>query len=236
MTLRAISLRIIRHNDSQSILTLWTETEGRVTVSLPAGTGRTAMRLRALTQPLSLVEAEIDLRQNRQIHTVRELRPLYTAMSLSASPVKNITALFLADFLDTCLRHNEADPLMSRFIFDSVISLDSMAADAASNFIIYFTLHFARFLGIEPDWPEVGAIFDMQEGRFRQSIPLHTNYLSEQETTTLRQLRRMTVRSMHLYHFSRAERSAILHRILAYYSIHHRPVTALPSLTILSAL
>lgn len=236
MTLNAICLRTIRHSDTQSILTLWTDRAGRVTVSVPAGNSPAARRLRALTQPLGLIETELDIRPTRNIQSIKDVRPISCSTQISADPVKNISALFIADLLETCLRNNEPDKLMTDFIIDSIASLDCMSHTAALNFIPYFMLRFTHFLGIEPDWSEPGDIFDLQEGQFRDSIPLHSDYLIGTNVRALRQLARINHRNLGRYRFTRSERTIILNRLLTYYSIHHRPVNTLPSFAILSTL
>ena len=233
-SIRGIALRTIKHSDRNSILSLWTATHGRISVALPAGSGKNANRLRALTMPLSPVSAEIDLRPDRSIYTMRDLRPDFVISGISASPAKTVTALFLADFLELSLRDQQPDPLLWSYIIESVRLLDALPARQAANFHLMFLLRLTRFIGIEPDWGERGTIFDLSDGCFKNSMPLHSRYLDEAATEALRSLARISPRNLHRYNFTRSQRRDILQQILLYYSLHHRPVLSLPSLDIIS--
>ena len=228
-----IALRTIAHNDRSSILSLWTAEAGRISVSIPADKGRKAARIRALTMPLSPVCAEVDIRPDRSIFSIRELRPAFVTVGISADPAKAMTAMLLADFLEVSLRELQPDPLMTAHIMDSVAAFDAMGRAAALNFHILFLMRLSRFLGIEPDWCQPGTLFDLREGSFRLSAPAHGQYLDETATAALRQLARMNIRNLGRFRLSRQQRRDILMQILAYYSIHHRPVLQLPSLEIM---
>lgn len=228
-----IALRTTRHSDRNSILTLWTAELGRISVSVPADKGRRASRIRALTMPLATICAEVDLRPGRDIYNIRELRPASIAPCISADPAKSMTAIFLADFLETSLRDHQPDPVMTAFITDSITLLDRLPDKIALNFHIFFLLRMTRFIGIEPDWTESGGIFDLREGVFRLTPPLHDDFLDEASTAALRTLSRMNPRNLGRFRLTRSQRASILNRILLYYTLHHRPVLSLPSLAIL---
>lgn len=228
-----IALRTIRHSDRNSILSLWTAELGRISVAVPADKGKRASRTRALTMPLSPVCAEVDVRPDRSIYNFRELRPALLTTGISCDPAKTMTALLLADFLEVSLRDMQPDRLMTAFMLESIAAFDAMSKAAAVNFHIYFLLRIARFLGIEPDWSEAGTLFDLREGSFKASAPLHGQFLDEAATTALRAFSRMNTRNLARYRLTTTQRRDILGKILLYYSIHHRPVLSLPSLEIM---
>lgn len=231
-----IALRTVRYSDSKAILSVWTAELGRISVNLPANNGRRASRVRALTMPLSPICLEVDVRPDRAIFNIRELRPAITIPGIGADPAKTITALFLADFLEVSLRDLQPEPLMTKFILESVSLLDRLPHITALNFNIYFLIRLTRFLGIEPDWVEPGTLFDLREGCFRLSAPLHNQYLDEASTAILRHLSRISPRNLVCFSFTRAERHRILDQLLLYYTMHHRPVLSLPSLAVIAEL
>lgn len=232
-TVTAIALRTIRHNDRTSILSLWTAELGRVSVSVPADKGRAASRIRALTMPLSPVIAEVDVRPDRNIYRIRDVRPAFVAPAISTDPARSMTAMLLSDFLEVVLRDQQPDRLMTAFILDSIRLFDVLPRAASLNFHIYFLLRLSRFLGIEPDWGEQGSVFDLRDGCFRASEPLHDQFLDQSSTSALRAFSRMNPRNLHRFVLSRTQRRAALHYILLYYTLHHRPVLSLPSLAVI---
>ncbi len=67
--------------------------------AVPAGAGRTASRLRALTMPFSVLECVGHIRPGREIIKVSDVRPLGAGNPSASDPVRNIVAMFLGDFL-----------------------------------------------------------------------------------------------------------------------------------------
>ena len=94
-----IALRTVRYNDKNSILSAFTAERGRVSVLVSASGSKEARRRRALLMPLSVVDAEIDIRPGRDIFNLRDIRPLSSSLSIFSSHVKSAVAIFLADFL-----------------------------------------------------------------------------------------------------------------------------------------
>lgn len=226
-SLTAVCLRTQRHNDTQSILTVWDLNLGRLSLVIPAGKGRVATRLRALTHPLAVVCAEAVLKPNAELHRVSELRPYAVLPHLTAEPPRIMTAMYLAQWLDAVLRQSAPDRQMSSFIIQSVVTLDSLSPRAALNFIPYLTLRMTRFLGIEPDWGADGMFFDLREGAFVDTLPAHSQFLDPAQTAYLRRLARMHPRNLHLFQHTLEQRRLIINYILQYYTLHHGPVPPL---------
>lgn len=190
----------------------------------------------ALTTPLALFEGQCELRPGREIHTIRDLRPLKGSPALDGSPVKGLVALFLAETLDLLLRRAEADSPLSDFLFGSVAVLDSMRRPAAlANFHLVFLYRLAAMLGVEPDvseW-EPGMHFDMRDACFRPTAPLHSDFLPPAEAAVVPLLARLGYRGMHLFRANRSERNAAVDHMMRYFSIHLAPLTSLKSLAVL---
>lgn len=226
-SLTAICLRTQRHSDSQSILTVWDLNLGRLSLVIPAGQGRNATRLRALTLPLSVIEAEVALRPNADLHRIADVRPRITLHRTHSLPPRIMTATYTAQWLDAVLRHCAPDRQMSLFLLHAVEILEQLDDRGALNFIPYLMLRLTRFLGIEPDWGAEGRFFDLREGAFTDTLPAHAQVLDALQTAHLRRLTRMQPRNLHLFKHTRAQRRQIINAILQYYTLHHGPVPPL---------
>lgn len=232
--LDCIALRTVRYSDRNSILTAYTHEAGRLSLLIPAGTGRAASRLRALLMPLSRFECVADIRPNRDIHTIRDVRPV--VFPPVADPLRASIALFVADFLGGILKEQISDPNLFRFID---VALRHLSAESPAeklnpgkltNFHLCFLTRLTRYLGIEPDWATYtsGSLLDLEGGVFRQMPPAHRNYLPAGESAFAAQLGRITFRNLGFYKLSRFERNTVLDRLLLYYRIHY-PSAAEPS-------
>ena len=169
--LDCIALRTVRYSDSRNILTAYSRQRGRVTVSIPAGSGRTAMRTRALTMPLSVFQCVADVRPDRDILQIRDMRS--APVSFLEGPVRSTLGLFIADILAALLREPQRDVTLYDFILYSREQIAGASGTALANMHLCFLLRLQHFLGIEPDWSTYtgGAIFDMADGIFRPSAP-----------------------------------------------------------------
>ncbi|MBP3537467.1 MAG: recombination protein O N-terminal domain-containing protein, partial [Muribaculaceae bacterium] len=67
-----IALRTVRLSDSRNLLSAWSREAGRITFAIPAGATREARRRKAMTSPLAFFEGIADIRDNRDIQTVRD--------------------------------------------------------------------------------------------------------------------------------------------------------------------
>lgn len=90
-------------------------------------------------------------------------------------------------------------------------------------------------MGIEPDWSTFseGAVFDMADGIFRSTAPLHNRVLPSDEAAAAHRLQRMNFRNAHMFAMSRFERNRILDRLMEYYRLHFPALGTVNSLDVL---
>lgn len=236
--LHIIALRTVRHNDKSSILSAYSLEAGRVSFAIPAGAGREASRRRALLMPLGVVECVADIKPGREIHLMSDPRAELPLHGLRGNPVKSAIGVFMAEVLGMVLRDGPPDRILYEYIYRSVLMLDALPPAGISNFHLCFLYGLGRFIGIEPDVTDYrdGMVFDMIDGRFRMTPPLHRRFLDSSRARAVALLSRMTPANMHRFKMSRAERNELLDGILDYYSIHYTALNGLRSLDVLREL
>lgn len=234
--LNCIALRTVKYNDRHSILTAYSRQHGRVAMLMPAGSTRAAMRLRALSMPLGRFDCVAEFKPGRDILPVRDVRS--AGGTSGASPLKAAISLFVADLLASLLREPQQDELLYDFISFTVERLVEASVVETANFHICFMMRLQHFLGIEPDWSTFGdaRVFDMADGIFRSTPPLHGRFLPSAEAEVAYRLRRMNFRTARLFRFSRVERNMILDRLIQYYRIHFPGLGSISSLAVLRSL
>ncbi|MDO5396201.1 MAG: recombination protein O N-terminal domain-containing protein [Bacteroidales bacterium] len=222
--IQGVALRTVRYNDNKSILTAWTSQLGRVSLLMPSTSSRESRRRRALTMPMSLFEAEADVKPGREIMSVRDMRPAVVTASVSADVSKATVAIFMAEFLDNMLREAAVgDEALWKLIVDTVTALDQATQAAAiANMHIWFLYRLCVVAGVEPDMSTYGKgrVFDMRSGTFRNSAPGHSDYLESSEAEAIAVLQRLTPRSLHLFRLTGARRATALDVALRYCALH----------------
>lgn len=176
-----IALRTVKYNDKNSILSAFTAESGRVSVLVSASGGKEARRRRALLMPLSIVDAELDIRPGRDIHTLRDVRALSSPLSIISSHVKSVIAFFLADFLNSILRQESPDDRLFDFLRREILLFETVDEAVALNSHIGILCRLSYFMGIQPDTGSYrdGTFFDMHDGMWRTTPPLHTAWLDQ---------------------------------------------------------
>lgn len=233
-----VCLRSVRYSDSKYILSAYSLEAGRVSFLMNDGKGREAVRRRALTQPLALVECVADIVPGRDIHRMGDMRALAPLSGMRSNPVKCAVALFIAETLGSLLRESQSEPGLWKFVEQAIIALDGMDSRKTANFHLWFLYGLGRFLGISPDVGgySPGEVFDMADGIFRKTAPMHRDFISSEQAASVAMLERMTLDNMHLFRFTREQRNATLDGILRYLSMHYAPLSGLKSLDILRTL
>jgi DNA repair protein RecO (recombination protein O) len=100
-------------------------------------------------QPLTLLEAEIYYKSNREVQRLKELSCPFHFTSIPFSIIKSTISLFLAEVLWLTLREEEANEELFNFLYHAFQLLDSKDAGVA-NFHLLFLIHYSRYLGIFP--------------------------------------------------------------------------------------
>lgn len=238
MNLRFIALKTTKYSDTQTILAAYSRELGRISFALPAGAGKAAARMRALTMPLAVVECASDPRPGREILPMRQAVQAVGLPEIHGDPLKQMVAMFLSEILSAVLPGGGPDERMFDFLEASVRILDVADSRRTANFHLCFLYNLGRRLGIEPDVSTYteGSVLDMQDGAWRLTAPLHRNYLSPEASALAWRLSRMTFANMDRYRFNRTERNAILDAVLEYFSIHYVSLRRLRSLDILRSL
>ena len=234
----AIVLHAFRYGENRLIADIFSRSEGRLSLilNLPATTkGRNK---RQMFQPLTLLDAELDLRPHSQLQKLRNVRLLMPFHTIPFDPAKTAITLFLAEFLYHALKGELRNEPLFVYISSSLEWLDTCTGHYA-NFHLVFLMRLSRFLGFYPNLDDYtpGCCFDLRASVFCSSPPLdHHDFLSPTQATQLQQLMRMDYPTMHLFRMSHIDRQQLLSIALTYYRLHLPDFPELHSLEVLQAL
>jgi len=233
--IKGIVIDTVKHNDRHNVVTLFTRTRGRMAFLSPVGSGKSGRMRNARLLPLSVVEADVNIRQNRELQLLGTVTPVEVWRDIYFNPIKSSITLFLSEFLNRYLRDSSPDSTTWEFIVASIRALDT-TTDGLANFHIWFLIRFLDIAGIAPDMTEYenGDCFDMHAGTPVADDRHNRDTLTPAETSLMVLLLRISLANMRRYRFSGAERSRLLAHILRYYAIHFPGLSGLKSPDILS--
>lgn len=229
----------IRHNDTHNVVTLYTLTRGRMAFLSPVGKSKSGRTRNATLSLMSVVGASVNIRGDRELHTLRNPEPLRLWHGIYASPVKSSLIFFLAEFSNRLLRQYPADEKLWSFINGSLEHLDVMSEAEVANFHLAFLIGLLPLAGISPavsSW-KPGDRFDMLSGEMvTDNHPMflqRRRLLSESQSSMVPKLLRMNFSNMRRFRFSRTGRQELLDHILDYYACHLPLSREFKSLTVL---
>ncbi len=234
----AIVLHTIKYGDSSIIAYLYTELYGRQSYIIQ-GVGRSGAKRgksskAPLFQPMFPLEVVGLSSSKMELHRVREVRLAEPLSSLPFDIAKSTMALFMAEVIYRLVKEEQPDPELFQYIRSTVVALDA-ATEGVANFHLRFLAGLSRHLGFYPtnsytpgDW------FDIPEGQFVRTQPLHGLHFSQADSALLDKMLNTPLTEMNTIRLSRNERSTFLNALLLYYGFHLDTINQVKSLKVLS--
>ena len=241
-----IVLRLQKYGEDRLIADIYTAARGMMgfVMRIPKSAKKNSRT--TLLRPLNILELHYEYRPQQELQHLREMHAAVTFHTLPFEPLKEMEALFLAEFLSHALRHEAANEHLYAYLTNSLQWLDT-AQRGVANFHFVFLLHLTRLLGI---WPAVEAdrntrqtrarlaagrteTFDLLDGIMTDIPPLHTHYLDKDESAWMPTLLRMNFHTMHLFRLNHAQRNRLLEVLVTYYRLHIPEIPRMKSLEVL---
>lgn len=220
---QAIVLHHIRYGDTSLIVTLYTERFGRLTCMVSGVYSRKSKFPPTYFQPLTLLDAEIYYKQNREMQRLKELACPFHYSTIPFAIGKSSVALFLAEVLYITLREEEANPALFSFLFHSFQLLDTKE-EGVSNFHLLFLMNFLKYLGIFPT--ELAPLKHNPELSVFSHLP-------DEARQALKELAGTSMANAESLAISQKTRNLLLERLVRYFALHMDGMDRLKSLHIL---
>lgn len=231
---RGIVLHSFTYNDKYAITQIYTEEFGRVSYLTSKSKGKQTRVPKSLFHALSVLELEVEHKNLRDIQRIKEAKIGLLLSSILSDPVKSTVSIFLAEFISHISKDIQPNKTLFDFICQSIRIFD-LAEVGIANFHLVFMIRASIFLGFSPNTegyiPKM--FFDMQNGVFVRTKPLHPHFLNPEESRIFFLLLRMDYENMHNFSFSGKQRVYIINRILEYYNLHLSAFPEMKSLEVL---
>ncbi|WP_277240852.1 DNA repair protein RecO [Prevotella pallens] len=231
---RGIVLRSVRFGESSLIVDVLTKSSGRVSFMVHIPKTSKGKIKKQYFQPMTLLDFEYDFRQRSNLQRIKDVRVSLPYSSISIDPAKSCISLFLSEFIYYATRNEQENPTLFTYISTSLEWLDNAYEDFA-NFHLVFMMRLGKFLGFHPFLEDFtpGCFFDLRNGCFTLSMPLHTDFLNAADAGHLYNLMRMNFDTMKLFKLSHDDRNRITEIVLRYYKLHLPNMPELQSFDIL---
>ena len=188
---RGIVLRSVRFGESSLIVDVLTKSSGRVSFMVHIPKTSKGKIKKQYFQPMTLLDFEYDFRQRSNLQRIKDVRVSLPYSSIPIDPAKSCISLFLSEFIYYATRNEQENPTLFTYISTSLEWLDNAYEDFA-NFHLVFMMRLGKFLGFHPFLEDFtpGCFFDLRNGCFTLSMPLHTDFLNAADAGHLYNLMR----------------------------------------------
>ena len=231
---RGIVLSTVKYGDSGMVVQMLTDRYGRQSYMVQGvRSGRGKGSKMALFQPLFVLEFEGLESSHSDLHKMRDVQNEIIFKSVPYDIRKSTMALFMAEVLYRLVGESEANEPLFDFVYHSVRALDEID-EGVANFHLWFLANLSRYLGYFPGNEHLkGCWFDMREGLYVSTMPLHNHTMNEEEAELLRDLTECDLEYLGEIPLNREQRVAMLSRLVEYYSIHLDAIRTVRSIEIL---
>ncbi len=224
---KAIVLQAIKHGDKKFILKLYTHHNGLVTAAVALNKNIRASNI----FPLSLINVELILKQNKEVHQVTEASSYYILSDISNSLSKLSIAQFINEILIKAIKESATNQHLYEFIESCLIYLNDTQQEFI-NLHLYFLSELTKFFGVEPqnNYSLQTPYFDCREGQFSNMSLAFPLGLDKEESVLFSEFLKINALRSNI---SKEQRQVILDVLLAYYRLHFPGFNTIKSLEVL---
>ena len=214
-------LQTIRYGDTSLIVKVYTLDGGLQSFMVKGVRGKSSHNRVALFQPMTFLRfVQKNKPRNSSLSFMSDVEVAYAYQSIPNVMNKSAILMYVAELLSHALTQQERNEPLYSFVHQSMVWLD-LVEDGYANFPLYFTLEMSRFLGFYPqsNYREQ-TMFDMMEGQFVTSVPLHPYYLNEEYSLMLSQLLNLGIDELSQVTMNGLQRNALTDGIITFMRLH----------------
>lgn len=236
---KGIVLRTIKYGETSVIASVFTELLG-IQSYLVNGVRTSAKSSKAhFFQPSSILDLEVYHNDLKNLQRIKDIKWDFIYKTVLSDVIKNSIALYMVELLQKTLKQPEPNADLFSFCEDAFLQLDEATSEVAANFPIYFSLQLAPFLGIRlmDNYSETQNIFDLQEGKFSNTISAASGHVTQEANYYMSQLlKAIHPNDLSEIKINRNLRMGILKIIEEFYAWHIPEFGSMKTLTVLTAI
>jgi DNA repair protein RecO (recombination protein O) len=218
---KGIVLHTTKYSETSVIAKIYTDKLGLVSYIIKGVRSSKSRNKAALLQPLTLLDMEVNHRENKSLQFIKEFSRAHSYQSLPFDTIKSAIALFLLEVIAKSIHEHEPNEELFDFVYHSLCLLDE-SVELNPDFHLLFLTHFTRHLGFFPhnNYTETNSGFNLLEGVFVPTTTQIGNILKPEESRIIFELANASFSSNLRLGIGRFERKKTLSNLLRYYQFH----------------
>lgn len=165
---KAIVIQKTQLVEKKCLVKLFTQNHGFIeTVCFASNSPSSKVKVNTLW-PLSLIEVELLIRQNKEIHQLKETQTCFIPVNTNKSLIKLNILQLMAEVLSKTIKIQQGNKELFVFLENLIVIIDKSEDSEISNIINYFLIELTIYLGIEPqnNFSTLEPYFDCRAGEF----------------------------------------------------------------------
>lgn len=212
---QGILLKRIPYSETSLVLSIFTRSEGKKSFLFQGAKKKKGNVL----LPLSPIELTYFQRDDSQLAKLSETSLLHTFESVPFHPVKSTIVFFEVEVLSAILHEGVKDEHLFRFVENELCWLDGHVPLA--NYPLFWLLELTKYLGFFPLKPlNKTPFFDLENGHFLGSAPMHLNFKNGIEVEWLSELVLLSKEEFLLMDIPKKYRKTCLSILTEFYKFH----------------
>ena len=215
----AIVLSKLRYKDNDLIVKCYTEELGVVSFLVRGALkSKKGASKAAYFQLLSQLQLVIAYKSNKNLHTIKEVKPNYIYSSLHSNILKSAVVMFLSEILASILQEEEENRVLYSYIETALLWFDTHTK--SSNFHLLFLLNLSKYLGFYPELENVNSsFFNLKDGKF-EDRNMGKYAIQGENLVLLKTLLGTKFDDIEGINFSKTGRQQLLQIIIRYFELH----------------
>ncbi len=172
-------------------------------------------------QPLTLISMVVYHQPGTGLQRISDISFSHMLQTIPNDIIKTTQSLFITEVLYRSIKEEEANEELFHFIQTSVLFLDAEEKNYL-NFHLLFLMKLSVLLGFKPngDYSEHNNIFNLSEGDFQSSVPMHPYYISGDVAKIFHNIVTMSYDSGRSFNIDKALRNEMIEILLLYFNLH----------------
>ena len=218
---KGIVLHQFKYSENSIIVKIYTQELGLQSYIIKGARSKKSPIKANIIQPLALLDLVVYKKEKSTLQNIKELSNSNPQSSIPFDLHKSAIALFIDEILYKCIKEEEPDSSLFEFIYHSINILD-LKTENFANFHLFFLVKLTKYLGISPqdNYSEANPYFDLREGCFKNSQPIHENFMEKTCSRHMHSLIFLHFDKMEELKINSLERRILLQKLIEYYELH----------------
>ncbi|MEO0310813.1 MAG: repair protein RecO [Bacteroidota bacterium] len=231
---RGIVLQTTPYRESSIIAAIFTDQLGLQSYLVNGVRKKGSKFPASIFHPLAVVEMVVYHSNKAGLKRIADIQVLQHLHGITTHPIKSSIAIFLHELLHKILKEEEPDLQLFDFLISSIGILE-VQEPINSSFHLQFMVQLTRYLGFFPHGEIADNLFyfDLQEGVFKESVPLHPLYLEGSAAVILQLCARYPLSMPIPQLLNKSEKKNFLESLLLFFQMHRHHFGTINSLKVL---